>query len=861
MQRSICLLVKALFILLAAACPDIGRAQMKDLKPEDYHLWSTLNIGKISDKGNWVSYTLSYENGKDTLFIKDTSGKKTFIIPGGIEGDFTGDSWFVCKNQNNVLHILELESGKITVANDVGQYGVAGKQLFYLQVKENERQLLTMNFDDSVLSIIPNVTEFSFNPKKTRLAFISVSNGKSSVGILTVGDKMTTGTIAVYSISIFSNLVWQENGKSLAFLKEAGTITNLLHYDLGNKKLSEANSEKLTGFPANGTITSSSFVPLTVSADGKRVFCGVMSSKPQKESSGVQIWNAADTDIYPMKKLVNGWKDLPKAGVWWPETGRFEMLTDIRFPYLMVSGDGKYALTYNPNKYEALNSQFAPVDIYVTDIEKGKRTLLLQKQNGDMGGIIVSPTGKYMSYFKDNNWWVYEFATGMHRNLTKTLKGFGNTTYEWPGAIPPYGNAGWTNGDKDLLLYDQYDLWKVSTDGKVAQKITSGSEHNISYRIVEVPLKMNFSGVGNGTVDLSKGLLFKTEGKGDMGYSQWTKARGMKPVVFNDALINQFHKAKASGAFVYMQQDYDNPPALFSKIDGHTEKMLFQSNPQHLKYHSCCPKRMTYHDIKGNPLTGMLIYPAGFDATKKYPMVVKIYENQSASHHVYVNPKKNSSTGFNATDYAVNGYFVFLPDIGYEIGNPGVSAVDCIGAAVKAALKESAIDPERVGLIGHSFGGYETNFIITQTHIFRAAVSGAGTSDLASHYLHANAKSTKPLFWRFESGQFRIGKSLFEDPKGYFRNSPVNFASGVKTPLLQWAGESDPQVEPSQAVEFHLALRRNRKANILLMYPGEEHTIQTQQYQADLSDKIREWFGYYLKGDPMPGWMVPDHFE
>ena len=133
MQRSICLLVKVLFILLAAACPDIGRAQLKDLKPGDYRLWSTLNIEKISDKGIWVSYALSYESGNDTLFVKHTTTGKTYAIPKGSEGGFGRESWFVCRDQNSALHILQLETGKRTTVNEVLQYNIVADKLVCLR--------------------------------------------------------------------------------------------------------------------------------------------------------------------------------------------------------------------------------------------------------------------------------------------------------------------------------------------------------------------------------------------------------------------------------------------------------------------------------------------------------------------------------------------------------------------------------------------------------------------------------------------------------------------------------------------------------------------------------------------------------
>ena len=860
MQRSICLLVKVLFLLLAVACPDIGRAQLKDLKPDDYRLWSTLNIEKISDKGNWVSYALSYESGNDTLFVKHTTTGKTYAFPKGADGGFGNEKWFVCRDQNSTLHILQLAGGKRIAIDGVAQYSIVADRLVCLRKTANANALEILDFNGKLLKLISGVTDYKWNPKGTALAYISGTDENQVVGILDATGNNSDKTIATGKNVIFSKPTWHENGKSLAFLKESNGVTSAMLYDLGTGKLHEASPKHLVDFPRDYQITSTSFAPLAIATDGKRVFFGMTGNKPRKDETGVQVWNAADKVIYPLKRLMAG-SSLPKIGVWWPESNRFQVLICDSLSYMMASGDGKYALTWNPDAYEPQNAQFGPIDLYVTDIEKGTTKLLLQKQSGDIKQLMVSPTGKYLSYFRETNWWVYEFATGAHRNLTKGITSFEESGYDWPGEIPADGNVGWTSGDKDLLLYDRYDIWKFSTNGKGAVRLTNGREKQTVCRVMEAPLQINFSGLRNGTVDLSKGLLLKTQGNGKTGYARWTESNGIQPIAVKEALVTQLQKAAHADTFAYLQQQYDAPPELMIKRAGHQQELLFQSNSQHFHFHWSHPRDITYKDSRGNPLTGMLIYPAGFDAAKQYPMVVKIYENQSASFHVYVNPQRQSSTGFNINDYIVNGYFIFLPDIGYETGNPGVSAVDCVTAAVKAALFEKAIDPLRVGLIGHSFGGYETNFIITQTGLFRAAVSGSGTSDLVSHYLHANAQSIKPLFWRFESGQFRMGASPFEKPEAYRKNAPINFAQNVKTPLLQWAGDSDPQVEPSQPMEFHLALRRNGKENILLQYPGEEHTVQKPEFRADLSQKIRDWFGYYLKGNPLPKWMVPDYFE
>src|SRR5690606_16760017 len=134
---------------------------------------------------------------------------------------------------------------------------------------------------------------------------------------------------------------------------------------------------------------------------------------------------------------------------------------------------------------------------------------------------------------------------------------------------------------------------------------------------------------------------------------------------------------------------------------------------------------------KGEQLKGILFYPTDFDSLKKYPMITHIYERQSvAEHNEYKIPTLYNSTGFNSINYTSNGYFVFYPDITYEIGNPGFSALDCTIAGVKKVLEKKIVDKTKLGLIGHSFGGYEATFIATKSNLFNVVIAGAAKTNL-----------------------------------------------------------------------------------------------------------------------------------
>jgi dipeptidyl aminopeptidase/acylaminoacyl peptidase len=230
-------------------------------------------------------------------------------------------------------------------------------------------------------------------------------------------------------------------------------------------------------------------------------------------------------------------------------------------------------------------------------------------------------------------------------------------------------------------------------------------------------------------------------------------------------------------------------------------------------------------------------------------MIVWVYENLSHLLHDYVNPTEYSA-GFNRTNYTSAGYFVFLPDIKHTFNDVGVSAVRCIEAGVKAVLKKGLVEADHVGLIGHSFGGYETNFTITQTNLFATAVAGAGNTDLISNY-HSIAfgdDNDSRMHW-YESQQYRFTDSFYQNPEAYYRNSPLHQIQGIHIPLLLWSGKEDARIDWHQSIELFTGLRRLGKPCELLLYPDEGHNLSKPENQLDLTRRIKAWFDRYLKPD------------
>jgi dipeptidyl aminopeptidase/acylaminoacyl peptidase len=164
-------------------------------------------------------------------------------------------------------------------------------------------------------------------------------------------------------------------------------------------------------------------------------------------------------------------------------------------------------------------------------------------------------------------------------------------------------------------------------------------------------------------------------------------------------------------------------------------------------------------------------------------------------------------------------------------------------------------DPNALGLHGHSWSGYETAYVVTQTDIFAAACAGAPVGNMTSAYNGIRWESGVARQFQYEQDQSRIGGSLWEARDLYIENSPVFYADRVRTPLLLMHGDEDGAVPWYQSIEIYLSLRRFGKDCIFLQYRGEPHHPQKYPNKLDYSIKLMEYFDHYLKGAPAADWI------
>jgi dipeptidyl aminopeptidase/acylaminoacyl peptidase len=318
--------------------------------------------------------------------------------------------------------------------------------------------------------------------------------------------------------------------------------------------------------------------------------------------------------------------------------------------------------------------------------------------------------------------------------------------------------------------------------------------------------------------------------------------------------FGRLEKAEDADVFAFRMEAFDDSPDYFvAGPDLSSARQVTSTNPFHADYAWGRTELIEYENEWGRRLQGVLTYPADYEPGRDYPMIVYHYELLSQGMHQYQVPDPKQY--YNQQIWSQNGYFVLRPDIVYRDRRPGQSNVETIRPAVTAALAAAPIDEERIGLIGHSWGGYQTTYFVTQDDLFAAAVAGAPLTNLMSMYLsfYWNSGGTDARI--FEISQGRMQVPWWDDWDSYEANSPVHNIRSMNTPLLMMFGTNDGAVEYNQGVEFYNAARRLGKQMVMLSYDGENHGLAREPNQLDYHSRIMQWFGHYLKGEPAPDWI------
>lgn len=821
-------------------------------------LWSLdTYLRRLSPDGNWVTFSENFPEKEDVLFLAHTSGNDLFTFPGTSNMAFSSNSkWFAYLTSDKEWMLMNLSTRIKESKNKIMDFAFSfdGKYVGYIQTQpKGQPELRIRNLQNKTEFGFGGVVRFSWNPKHNMLLAVAKDNN---------GDKV----IKVEAGSGKSQLITGGQHGSTNFLKwnAAGTMALMAGEMNGNRRiyvyepegvLRELNDSIVGNHDSNYRI--SSWEPY-ISDDGEKV----LFYRQQKDSLSIvehtaKEWDTDDPWIYPRMKFYEEMVQNKLLTAWYPKTGILREVETETLPSAAMNINHETALVFNLKQYEPLYKYEPNADIFLKNIESGKNTLVVKNQYTEEGFISISPNQKYIAYFKNNDWWVYHIKSGKTVNLTENIKfPFQNMEKDYAGDPYPYGHPGWFPDDEHIVLYDRFDIWLMTPDGKHKKKITSGRKENIRYRIDrksdgnrKFSFTSNHSFSGH-RLKTNSGLLlqmfdFDTY---KSGYAIWKKNKKPAVMVMENYRMDAALVNKGFDILIYRKQRFNSPIGVYS-FDRNTrkERLLYQSNEKLLDYDLGKAEILEYKGENKEMLKASLLYPAKYNPDKKYPMIVQIYEREARKVLEFTPPFDYGYRGFNALNYTTNGYFVLYPNLSYTMGNPGISALNGVTAAVGKALETGKIDKKGIGLIGHSFGGYETAFIVTQTDLFAAAVAGAAITDLVNYYHSVYWEYNYTQLWKMENQQFRLGDSFYNIEEAYYRNSPLCHVEKIETPLLLWSGKKDTNVNWTQSINMFIALKRLNKVSKLLLFEDEPHMLFQKANQKKLSRSIFKWMELYLK--------------
>jgi len=894
----------SVFLMLILAFSLSAQSEKKVLTLEDYPQWKHILSPSISSDSNWVSYTLRPNGGDATVTIKSLSADKVYEIPYASRAMFSEDSrWAayligVSKAETKKLQkekkpvptkgeLLNLATGEKHTIENISDINFSKNSKFFAAkktkqdraAKHNGTDLVLRNLETGISQNIGNVGEYRFNKPGAMLAYTVDAANKGGNGVYLLN--LMTGRLVPLDTgeADYTQIAWDKEGTALAFLRgklekdywERDNVI-LAFTGLGKKTFTrfEYDPSKDSQFPENmviservmpqrgrrpGSSISSQNRALIWSEDLSRIFCGIkeQEKKPEKskeELPNVDIWHWKDEQIQSVQaRRFERYVNFTYRSVFLLKEKKFLQLADKNMRTISLSRDGKWGVGQDPLPYLS-DVETQQSDYYSVDTSTGERRSIVKGIRRSFG---ISPHNSCFLYIKDKQLWIYDFKKEETTNISAAAPVvFVNEEDDHPNEKPPFGLAGWTKDGKAVIVNHKYDLWLLPLDGKNPTNICNslGDKEKIIFRYVQLDPEEKF-------IDTSKPLLLSAFGEWTKkdGYYQLDVGKEPKKLVFADKLFGSIRKAKKTDKILYTIETFVEFPDLFvSGMDFSDAIKVTDANPQQKEYAWGRRILVDYANNKGQKLQATLALPAGYEEGKKYPMLVYFYEKMSQRHHQYSMPTYDDRPHMSA--YASDGYLVLMPDIVFEIGKPGTSSLDCVSSAVQKVIDLGYADPERIGLQGHSWGGFQTSFIVTQTDMFACVVSGAPPTCIEGEFNQVFKSSGNNNHSYYARSQGRMGTDPWKDHELYRSQSAIQNADKITTPFMLLHGTEDGSVDWIQSLEYYNAARYLGKEVIFLSYPGEPHHLAKEENQKDFQLRMKQYFEHYLKGKPMPDWMA-----
>lgn len=828
----------------------------------------------ISSKGTYVFYdVVNVVTGKSRVVVKraDNTWERVF------DGEYTGGFGFFSTDEKHFLFADRKKELKLLHLPEDSLYSLPGAK---------EWRLIKGKLDDFLVYTkgIDTVVTYHLNNKLERffVGFAVVTTNATGTSMILQKENVKEyyllrperGEMQLMVEKVQADgFVFDADCKWIAYNtldsasdRSAHRIRSIWLYDIAGRKTSKIlddNNEELSeGVCINGVkgfTASGSGIYLDVKE------CQEVGVGPSKQAGNLAlcIWNTRDVMPPLFKKYESQSADEEKEKL-------FNALFVVKSKrFIQLDCDSLTSIKLS-NDYWIFERKMNREDrVYLVSGETGVEKQLPNFIIGKRMHLWLSPSAKYLVYYdyKIKNYIRYDIAVGSFLNLTEQLNVDWVQKFDGPRGVDGFAmQAGWISGTDYLVVNAYSDLWMLDVSGRKKHKnLTVGLRggENVIFTVASISTNGMISAKDNQLLyafnrDNKKNSFYEVDflkvGKPHFlsawDYTFYTpgsknyNARNFVPIKANDTSV-----------YLVRGMSAKESPNFFTTEDFRSFNRVSNILPEK-KYNWLIAELKTWLLPNGKSAQGILYKPENFDSTKKYPVIVNYYEQHSDDLFAFLKPAL-SVGDIDVAWFTSRGYLVFRPDINYEMGYPGKSTLVSISSGVNCIGKLPYVDLSKMGVSGHSLGGFETNYLITHTDRFKAAMSAAGASNMVSNYGSVWGKTGESKSDFVENSQYRMASSLADSPELYLENSPVLLANKVKTPLLLMHNIDDTSVPFGQSVELFTSLRRSGKLAWLLQYDNAQHTIRDKELTRDFTKRMTDFFDYYLKdGKNMPCWML-----
>ncbi|MCF6401330.1 prolyl oligopeptidase family serine peptidase [Chitinophaga filiformis] len=835
----------------------------------------------ISGNGKYVYYTVSeMKYDSSCLFICNNNGKviRKFYHAGN--PTFSPHSDYIYfQGRENKLYSLDIVRNVLDSTECIKEYK---------SIDLGGDEIVVLKSCDNILSV-KNVTERSklTLSKCTRTIFCSnesymiaqLNDKQKGLAIIDLG-KLTYKLVITDTVLDFNI---NKNGTYCAYLSESvidGNSQLAMHlYDVkkGLDTIVLKSDSKLLG---KKYVIKRSGSNIEFNSEGNLLFLSITSIPLVPKASDdfkLDIWNYRDKILTP--ELNRNLRANNEFLVY---------CYNIRYQKNIVLNDSlvlagnhlacrRYLLIDEKRNSPWFDEYEDSIKLKLLDLNTNIAIPLRLGLKRSIQDVTISPTEGFVLWFDfdANAWFSYNIKSRIVKNITESCSAeFRQLHARKRGRLGNWGIAAWGHEDEFLLLYDEFDIWKVSLDKSFSPQEISwgwGKKSGLTLNILSIQQKS----LKHNDYLLISGYNHKTK-KG----RYWFKRLDMMLDIDTSHLENysvatrwplgifgqpegKIIKAKEKNVFVVLRENSTSSKNISLTKNLINYQPISNCHPEN-EYNWYRTQLFTYKLASGVEAQGVLYIPNSLNEEKKYPIILNYYEIKSDEINKFQLPDY-SRHNINIPLFVQEGFLVFIPDIISEQGENGKGTYNSVMAGIEAIKHLPYLDTTRMAIQGHSYGGWQTNYLITHTQVFKAAVAAAGVADLVSSYgqLIYNNGGTRQSHYELSSqgSAYGFGVTPWTNPELYIKNSPIFNIGRITTPLLMMHNSDDSQVPFEQAIEMFTAMRRAGKRVWLLQYEGNYNHILSGKAAIDYHNKMLSFFKLYLNGDKMPEWMSKTNAE